>query len=271
MKLFKLHREIGQPTYGTLVVEANTGDRITLFHGESMPDEYVVSTQGVFHQHGNRIFRNDDQEPTYTGTCESFFDNDGDLIILKCSRNRGRLFHIQNGTLLLLYTLSGLCDSVHVVSFFGEGIFVQHGEQIIDIDLDRSLLEKPVDRWGVNRDGCIVQQHGRLWRVMTPRELAPYSTLNKITNWHAYDNGVVVAVRGQGLFTFDGKTTELLASRVPKEWCVTQSGKVIKLENNTFSTLNDHLVYDGPFYDWRPHPHGVLIERDGDLVLAVVK
>ncbi len=268
MKLFKLYKESSESNYPRLLMEADTGDRITLFHGEKMPDEYVSSIRGVFHQRGDKIFRNDNPEPIFRGRCISFFAIDDELCIAQRIGSKLQLSVITTNGRGNALTLP-MPVHFHVLSD-GQQLYVEHDFTITTFD-GKSICVDTVKPWGVNAHGCIVEKNGQLWIATAPEQQAAFYGARKMIAWKTYDHGVIVAEREHGLIKYDGKNAEHLWTKIPKEWCVTPSGTVIQLQKGIFSTLDGELVYDGPFYAWQPHPHGVLIERDGNLVLAVVK
>ncbi|MFA6473284.1 MAG: hypothetical protein WCV85_00240 [Patescibacteria group bacterium] len=257
--------------YEDLLAAAKTGDRIILYQGEAS-DAHVPGLHGVLVQCGREIFWNDNvKHPVFTGTCENFFPFGQTALFAKSMNNLRNIFEC-NGTLHPLRAAVSKTDPFEVQEW-RKTIYIRYGNEIVRItkSTEQVIVNEPFDAWSVNNLGCIVQC-GTMLKIIGQQKHFPGCLQKRgLMHWRTSKSCVFYTAETDGLWEWTGSNVLQKSTTSPTVWFVTQGGQIITLEGKVFQTLDEKIVYDGPWDAWTEHPHGVLIERDGDLVLAVVK
>jgi hypothetical protein len=273
MKLFTQYRLPAnqEVTYEALLQNAKTGDRIILYQGEEL-DEYVPGLHGVLVQCGEKIFWNDDvNHPVFVGACEEFFPFGQKVLVAKNFQNKRGILEC-NGTTRSLRTTVMKTLAFEVQEWKG-AIYIRYGNRIalVTSTTNQVVVNEPFETWSVNNLGCIVQ-YGEELQIIGSQEATPVILqTSKLLRWCTSQSCVFYTTPEVGLCEWTGLKVFRKSALTPMDWFVTQEGRIIILEERIFRTLDDKVVYDGPCNSWMEHSHGVLIEHDGDLILAVAK
>lgn len=273
MKLFTQYRLPAnqEVTYEALLQNANTGDRIILYQGEES-DAHVPGLQGVLVQCGRKIFWNDDiKHPVFIGTCEDFFPFGRKALFAKTLGNRRDIFECDGS--MYPHRATVMKTDAFEVQVWGQTIYIRYGNKIalVTSTTNQVVVNEPFKTWSVNNLGCIVQ-FGTKLQIIGQQESPPRCLERPgLMQWRTSRSCVFYTSSEDGLCEWTGGNVLQKSTTAPKIWFVTQRGKLVILEGKIFRTLGDTIVYDGPWDAWMEHPHGVLIEHDGDLVLAVAK